>query len=422
MNAAIKKARERLDEVISKGEEVLTRKRSGSVGDLLEDERGYMQFRMLAKTVLQKLDPNGHFEGEFQFIDGKSGWGNGPADRLPEQLGVLEALRSDFDDRDVSNDRQPSAEDEATSVPASGDTDDRPLVFISCGQFTPGEIYLGKAIVRLVEEQTGAVGYFAKNQTSLDGLTEHIFRALDKASGFIAVMHKRGQVMNEKGHADRTRASVWVEQEIAIASFLQKTRNADLKVQAYIEKEIALEGAREKLMLNPKMFTTNSQIIKHLKKELQTWKLVSPTKMEVKVGYEEWRELKQDWDRSVLHKYMLRVTITNQSKEAISSHFATLKFPSRLIAGELRRDIEIDQRRTPDYRYFREDDKQKQRGTLEPGESTELFNHFEYQVNDNLFHSSAWAKLKNMIAEVKVYVNNKLVGTDSKPIKDLNHF
>ena len=241
MTGATKKARERLDQVITKGEQVLATKRRGPIGDYLEDERGYMQFRMLAKTVLHKLDPNGHFTGEFQHIDGRSGWGNGPPDRLSEQLGVLEALRDDFDDGQAGDDRQPDREDDTGSEPKSApEAADKPLVFISCGQATAGEKQLGKAIANMAETITGATGYFAENQTSLDGLTKNVFGALNRAAALIAVMHKRGRVTNENGDLNRTRASVWVEQEIAIASFIQATRNSDLKVAAYIDAEICL--------------------------------------------------------------------------------------------------------------------------------------------------------------------------------------
>lgn len=275
MKDVLKRARVRLDQVIEKGEATLATKQVGDTGVYLKDEAGYTHFRMTAKSVLQKLDPDGRFEGEFNFIDGSS---KRSAYRLPDQLGVLRALRDDLDDGaaddDDSGPQGESSDDLVLEPRAAPLADDTPLVFISCGQFTPEEIRLGKQIAKLVKEQTGATGYFAQNQTSLDALTDHIFKALDTAAGFIAVMHKRGQVTDLKGEVDRTRASVWVEQEIAIASFIQKTRNANLKVQAYIEEGITLEGAREKLMLNPMVFRTNLQVTKHLKKILQTWNLV----------------------------------------------------------------------------------------------------------------------------------------------------
>jgi hypothetical protein len=68
------------------------------------------------------------------------------------------------------------------------------LVFISCGQYVPEEIELGRVLA--VTEFTG---YFAQNQTSLEGLSRNIFDALDRCSAFVAVMHHRGDVQTLHG-------------------------------------------------------------------------------------------------------------------------------------------------------------------------------------------------------------------------------
>src|SRR6202041_3565503 len=98
----------------------------------------------------------------------------------------------------------------------------RPLVFISCGQFTDQEKHLGESVRRLVEELTGCEGYFAQNQNTLDDLSHNIFGALNRAAGFIAIMHHRGQINRPSNSL--IRGSVWVEEEVAIASFVQFTQ------------------------------------------------------------------------------------------------------------------------------------------------------------------------------------------------------
>ena len=95
----------------------------------------------------------------------------------------------------------------------------KPLVFISCGQFTDEEKLLGARVAKLVEELTSCEGYFAENENSLAGLSQNIFGALNRAVGLIAIMHHRGRVETPSGH--RTRGSVWVEQETGIAAFLR---------------------------------------------------------------------------------------------------------------------------------------------------------------------------------------------------------
>lgn len=119
---------------------------------------------------------------------------------------------------------------------------ERALVFVSCGQVTTEEIRLGNALIALVEGTPGLQAYFAETVASLDGLTANIFRNLERASAFVTVMHHRGVVKGRPDSPDRTRASVWIEQEIAIASFLKQTRSPDLQVAAYAQR--GLPGGR----------------------------------------------------------------------------------------------------------------------------------------------------------------------------------
>src|SRR6266849_3328219 len=96
---------------------------------------------------------------------------------------------------------------------------EKPIIFVSCGQVTDQERELGRSVCKLVEELTSYSPYFAESQTSLEGLTKNILGALDRAAGLIAIMHPRGSVTFPGGHT-QTRASVWIEQEIAIAAFM----------------------------------------------------------------------------------------------------------------------------------------------------------------------------------------------------------
>src|SRR6202030_3040755 len=95
----------------------------------------------------------------------------------------------------------------------------KPLIFVSCGQVTETERHIGKTICELLEG-LGYEAFFAQNQSDFHGLNENILRALSKAQGFIFIMHPRGLVTDHKG-TTWTRASVWIEQEVAIAAFLQ---------------------------------------------------------------------------------------------------------------------------------------------------------------------------------------------------------
>jgi hypothetical protein len=147
--------------------------------------------------------------------------------------------------------------DPATEVREKG------IVFISCGQFRPEEIKLGRELAAAVDELPDFEGYFAQNQTSLDGLSQHIFGALNRCCGFVAVMHHRGRVETLDG--ERVRASVWVEQELAIAAFLCQAQKRDIAVVVYIQKGIAREGVRDKLLLGPVEFEAEADVLADFK-------------------------------------------------------------------------------------------------------------------------------------------------------------
>jgi hypothetical protein len=95
------KVRERLDEVIRRGATVLGTKSTAENGVEYLDAAAYTEWRMSAKTAIKLLDPDGHHKDEFEEI-----WeGAGPDDDQPLklQLGVLRALRDDFNDGYVSD-------------------------------------------------------------------------------------------------------------------------------------------------------------------------------------------------------------------------------------------------------------------------------------------------------------------------------
>ena len=128
---------------------------------------------------------------------------------------------------------QLTAEEKSENEPGIKD----PIVFISCGQCTPQEIELGQNLEAAVNELPDCKGYFAQNQGSLEAVSRHILGALDRAVGFVAVLHRRGEVLaqgsDSGARATHTRGSVWVEQEIAIAAFLAQIHNKNIPALVY---------------------------------------------------------------------------------------------------------------------------------------------------------------------------------------------
>lgn len=144
-------------------------------------------------------------------------------------------------------------------------------VFISCGQVTPAELQLGNSVSDLVRRLTPYEPYFAQNQSSLEGLSRNILDALNDAVGLIAIMHARGKVVSFDGK-EHTRASVWIEQEIAIAAFVTQALKRPIHVKAYIHADIKREGMRDQLHLNPIAFSQNEEILRDLETVLPEWR------------------------------------------------------------------------------------------------------------------------------------------------------
>ncbi len=139
-----------------------------------------------------------------------------------------------------------------------------PIVFVSCGQMTDDERALGAAVASLIDKETPAQSYFAENQATFDGVSTNILGALSRCVGFVGIMHHRGALSNSNGETYQ-RASVWIEQEIAIASYRIQTLKDPITVQLYVQRGIKREGLRDKIMLNPLEFETNDEVLEHFR-------------------------------------------------------------------------------------------------------------------------------------------------------------
>jgi hypothetical protein len=142
------------------------------------------------------------------------------------------------------------------------------LIFISCGQRTQEEKELGQKMCAMVRSESNFEPYFAEFQTNFSGLNENILDALSQAVGLITVLHRRGAVQTD---VETIRASVWVEQEIAIAAYIERTQKKRLLTAAYIEDGVTLEGLRSLLHLNPIKFSAPATILDNLQHRLAQW-------------------------------------------------------------------------------------------------------------------------------------------------------
>jgi len=156
---------------------------------------------------------------------------------------------------------------EDLEIKAGGPNDAR--IFISCGQSSEEEIQLGLSVARVIRTTTGRDAYFAQNQTSFEAVSTNILKALNAAGGFVAIMHDRGRVFGPDGQERGVRASVWIEQEIAIAAFLAQAQGREIELLVYRHRDIMLEGLRSGIILNPVPFVSTDEVIADLEAKLR---------------------------------------------------------------------------------------------------------------------------------------------------------
>lgn len=182
-------------------------------------------------------------------------------------------------------------------------------VFISCGQRTDREIEIGKAVQDYFIKRDFKT-YFAERVHSSDGLTENIFKFLRQSEYFVFIDFKR-----EKINEEEFRGSLFVNQELAISTFLR------LPGLGFCEKGVKREGILEYHIYKPFPFEDGTEIIKILEKETEKWDINSVN--ELKITYDpshtsknftitiNERKYSSDW-------YHLEVENRNKNKHAFS--------------------------------------------------------------------------------------------------------
>lgn len=139
------------------------------------------------------------------------------------------------------------------------------LVFVSCGQITTEEKALGRGIAAVIEKN-GMKPFFAEDVHSPEGLNAVVFRHIRLCDAFVAVMHRRGNVAFGNYPASH-RASVWIQQEIALVAYRKLLQQRDLPIRVYVEPGIRREGVLEVLIVNPIEFNTHEAVLA----DLSTW-------------------------------------------------------------------------------------------------------------------------------------------------------
>jgi hypothetical protein len=239
-----------------------------------------------------------------------------------------------------------------------------PFIFVSCGQFTDAEKSLGKEIVRVVESTTALTAFFAEQVHDLNGLNDNILNALKNCAGLITVIHPRGKVVRPDG-TFHVRASVWIEQEIAIAAYIQSVEKRLLPVIAFIHKSVGREGIRDLIHLNPTPFVTEADVLAALPERLAQWKTL--TAVGIRIELTSHRVRTQD-GHPILQ---LSVNLINDSNERISTYDGRVRVPTEILRHDSATYVNEQHSSDPTYRHFVISEKNT--GLIMPRSTARLF-------------------------------------------------
>jgi hypothetical protein len=200
----------------------------------------------------------------------------------------------------------------------------RKKVFISCGQYTDAEKNLGKRIADMVRTTTNMEPFFAEEVQDLNGLDANILGAMRDSSAFITVLHPRGEIARPDG-SKVIRASVWIEQEIAVATYIQRFENHSLPIIAFKHKSVSREGIRDLLHLNPIEFTHEDEVLAELPNRLEPWRSLKPSGVELQLASTVFKQ--QDG-----HEIRwLETTLVNETNLRIDSYELEIRVPSGIL-------------------------------------------------------------------------------------------
>jgi hypothetical protein len=246
----------------------------------------------------------------------------------------------------------------------------RKTIFISCGQYTGAEKQLGKQISKMVRDLTDCEPFFAEDVHDLNGLDTNILSALHNCVGFITVLHPRGEIKRPDGSSFE-RGSVWIEQEIAIATYIQRTEKRTLPVIAFKHRSVGREGIRELLHVNPLDFTDESEILKELPKHLLTWRSLKPSGIELLLSSKT-AERQDGHDIS-----RLEITLVNATSRLIEKYEVEVNLPSAILKHwNSTYTAEVRPTNPGDRRYFRFNE--NGRGALRPRDRLQNPITFDY--------------------------------------------
>jgi hypothetical protein len=176
----------------------------------------------------------------------------------------------------------------------------------------------------MIRNQTGLEPFFAEEVQDLNGLDANILCALRDCLAFIVVLHPRGKT-KRPDNSILTRASVWIEQEIAVATYIQRVEKRSLPIIAFKHKLVDREGIRDLLHLNPIEFTNEDEVLAALPERLKLWKTLKTSGIELHLASKASRVEDSHNIRT------LEVTVANDTNQRITEYDFEVWLPSGIL-------------------------------------------------------------------------------------------
>ena len=123
------------------------------------------------------------------------------------------------------------------------------------------------------------------------------------------------------------RGSVWVEQEIAIAAFIQHALKRKLEVAIYLQKGIHREGIREQLRLLPVEFEKADDVLTDFRDRLPQWMLNEAPEYSLAAMV----RFTTDSLSGALHNYRLFVDLVNVGKVQVKDWRVKVEIPKEFV-------------------------------------------------------------------------------------------
>lgn len=201
--------------------------------------------------------------------------------------------------------------------------EEKKLIFVACGQKEEKEINLGKKIEELINKKEDFEAFLAESAHDLDSLTSNIFKNLNICSGFIAILHVRGKKENGE-----FLTSLWINQEIGIASFVRHIEGKEIPVIIFKEKGIEDDGILKYIHANPIEFEKDEEILSQIEKWLSPSKFMLIRRTDLKI--EQYSTIKLLESSQSRHVYKLTLTVQNVGIRTIKGITFDLEFPSNI--------------------------------------------------------------------------------------------